>query len=249
VRNRHLLLSSLLCCLACASVPDSESSALQALGGVSEERALNQLFGMNEGDCTRPIALEPHLRQYVLTSGTVQSVRFPEGAAQPIVIASPANAYGVFLFRRELKGWQTYFVAAGSLTQALRLSRDGQTLYVVSMWSREAPGDYRVTSVPAGSGPLSCATLRRPEFQRSLDHGAFAALAIDERGQGNLVTRATIEREERSDVEWYRYRTQDDGKSFLPAERRGPPSEPLVDLPAPSSLHPDPALLAELMQN
>lgn len=246
----RLVPCSLLFALACASVPDAESASMPALDGLGEERALNQLFGMNEGDCTRPIALEPHLRQYVLTSGSAQEVRFPEGAAQPIVIASPANAYGVFLFRHEASGWVSYFVAAGSRTQALRLSQDKQTLYVVSMWTREAPGDYHVATLSADGRGLSCATLARPALQRSLDHGAFAALTIDERGHGNLVTKATLERDdETADVEWYRYRTSDDGLSWSRPERRAEPSEPLADLSAPPTEPLDAALLRELMDN
>jgi hypothetical protein len=246
-----MLRRELACLLAvasgCATLADGGGDAT-ARDTVTDIGALNQLFGMSDTDCTRPASYDRGLRKYILQSGTTMSVHFPAGAEWPLVIASPANAYGVFLFRREAAGWATYFVAAGSRVQALRTSRDGRTLFIVSMWSREAPGDYHVAALSSASNELSCATLARPELQRSLDHGAFAALSIDDRGQGNLVTRATLERESGSDVEWYGYRTRDEGRSWSEPERRGPPSEPLADLPAPPSEPVDEALLAELVR-
>jgi hypothetical protein len=243
------LLMSLGCAGATSTASDSAGSTLPRLSFGDEEGALNQLFGLNEADCERPAVLDATLRQYILESGTSLRVDFPAGTERPVVLASPANAYGVFLFRYGPRGWQTFLVAAGSRVQALRTAEDGKTLYVVSMWSREAPGDYRVTSVPADGAALSCATLARPDFVRSLDHGAFAALNIDARGQGNLVTRAEFEGDPRPDVEWYGYRTHDQGLSWSPPERRAPPSEPLSDLPAPHTQVIDANLLGELVRS
>jgi hypothetical protein len=242
-RTLAMLSATWLC--ACASAPSGSGLAPLDMG--SEERGLNWLFGLHDDNCERPMALDRELRQYVLESGKTTAVDFPTGAARPIVIASPPNAYGVFLFRYGPSGWQSYFVAAGSLPQALRISPDGKMLYVVSMWSREAPGDYHVATLSGEGGHLSCATLARPPFQRSLDHGAFAALDIDERGRGNLVTKATLERERRTDVQWFRYETRDEGRSWSEAEQRAAPSEPLKDLRAPPARQVEGQVLAEII--
>jgi hypothetical protein len=243
---RGALLLAMALASGCAAASAADGEGTTTLSATDEVRALNRLFGMSNADCSRPATYDRVLREYILSSGAATRVQFPAGGPHPVVIASPASAHGVFLFRREASGWATYFVAASSRVQALRTSRDGSTLYIVSMGSREAPGDYHVASLSADGRELRCVTLARPELQRSLDHGAFAALSIDERGQGDLVTRATLEHERGTDVEWYGYRTQDEGLSWSEPERRGPPSEPLADLPAPASAPLDAALRAEL---
>jgi hypothetical protein len=155
----------------------------------------------------------------ILSSENIYTL-YARRSRDPIVIAQvPGSALGTMIFRRVGGRWLPAFLTAGSAVQAVLATRDHSRIFIVSLWSREDPGNLAVSSYEWRTGAIRCVDLDEPrDLNTPPEFASFKRLELDAHGRGRLLATSDGDQEEvRGRI--YVYKTRDWGRSWAPPKQ------------------------------
>ncbi len=157
------------------------------------------------------------------------------------VATLPSPELGLILLAKSSDGWRAFPIEEGGASQGVFVAPEEGRLAIVSMLSREGPGQsFTLAQSDDGLRTLRCteipfpAELNKPAWANEFltpDH-----FNIDAKGRGTLIGSAFVDRNGREQTLLYRYTSNDGGLTWSAPKRinhrvRRPPDGIFTQLP------------------
>lgn len=206
--------------------------------------------------CTQNNQVETRLVQHLQQTGALHSYQLKD-VILPIVIGQPSEPTAApILWMRHAGKWRQYQLAAGHNLMGVYSTPAYDRVMLFSMWTQEGPGNsYEIIHLKNQLAKLACTSLAFPTElnhpQWANEYLALQDFNLDQRGRGALLGSSEHELANGKTVQhWYRYTTQDWGKSWSKPVRIPHPTQPFPGIfTAAIEVKPSATLLVDLLKS